>query len=95
MEDSPAKCLRSGDSPTSIETQPLEPPHKIDGDGHLGRPTTSRATIAKVVLIKGPLLSLRGLPELDSIALGIGDPSESANAFHLLDFVDNVGTLVA
>ncbi len=39
--------------------------------------------------------ALGGLPELDAVALGIGDPAEAADAFHLLDVVDDIGALVA
>ena len=38
-----------------------------------------------VAILRSPLRSLSGLPELDSIALGIGYPAEAADAFHLLD----------
>jgi len=46
-------------------------------------------------MTQAPAPSLSGLPELDAVALGIGDPAEAADAFHLLDFVDYVGAVLA
>src|SRR5215469_6088937 len=36
-----------------------------------------------------------GLPELDPVALGIGDPAEPADAFHVLRFFGHVRSLGA
>src|SRR6476469_8911411 len=42
-----------------------------------------------------PLARLGGLPQLDAVARGVGDPAEAADAVHVLGHVCHVGALVA